>query len=231
MPTYCSTLSPKPLFCADFDEGLTLKQIWDNVTSGDGTATLVNGPLVFSPPDAMSVVLNTQAKNVDCAGYKQMPPLASPAVYTLTSEVMVQQADTTSNSDAVLLTLQIYDANAPTAGYWDLQLELDYDMNGPVVYLSQDVKPADGGTETYPGFKTGAAIPLNTWAKVGLVIATSNSGAMTGMLVLNDSQVASVAASITVPNPTPEIIVGTTYANSSATSWQVRYDNVTFTEE
>lgn len=231
-PTYCSTLTPKPLFCADFDEGLSLNGIWDTVTGTGGTSSLASGSDAFSAPEAMTILTNNQPKSVDCAGYKRFAPKASPAVYTLTSEIRIDKADTSnSNSDAVLLTVQVFDGASPNSGYWDLQLELSYASNGPIVWMSEDAKPADGGTENFPEQTTGASLPLGTWNKVALAVTVTGAGQLTGSLFINDSQIVSTASTITVPNPTPQIIVGSTFAMSAGSSWQVRYDNVTFTEE
>jgi hypothetical protein len=228
VPTYCSTISPAPLFCADFDEGQALNAIWDSLTSQGGTAALTGGSNAFSAPDSMTVSLSSTAKNFDCAGYKAF--LAEKGktgtTYVLLAQVRVDEFDTGTTSDAVFLTLQFYSQSS--SAITDLQFELVEASGQQAAFLSEDILQSDGG-ESFPEQLASQAFPLNTWVQVEISINVASSGNSPVTLSFNGTKVASTTVNLTMPSPIPQIIVGSTFANALPSAWQVRYDNVVFT--
>jgi hypothetical protein len=224
-PFFCGSLSPQPLFCDDFDQG-PVTSLWDQLTSRHGTATLsTTSP--FSAPDSMLVTVNPNVGGIDCAGYKSF--YANQGVlstYTVTVEMRVDAADTTSASDAILLAMQLWNGNTS----WDLQLELSFDSASSqlAVDLSENATPGDGGPSQYTAHPLGVHLPLETWTKVAMAVNLTSTP-NTAKLFVNDVAVGSTVVSVITPDPIPEILVGVPFAVSSSTGWVEQYDNVTFT--
>ncbi len=221
---YCATVSPTPLFCDDFDEGTALATPWDQLATTGGSESLSTAS-VQSAPYAMLVTVNpnTSVTAIDVAGYKSLTAKQGVAGTATTSfEIRINAADQSSNSDAILGAIQLWNGSA----YWDLELEVFY------VSSSGDFKVSmseDDGSTYVQHFVT-PHLALGTWTRVTLsvVLPAGSAGATTATMAFNGTNVASDTVHVTTSNPIPEILIGTTFATPTSGGWSVAYDNLTF---
>lgn len=224
---FCAGLSPKPLFCDDFDEGTSLAAPWDQLT-GTGGSEAVSSASYVSSPDSMLVTVNpNQPQNsIDLAGYKSFPAKQGVAgTPALTFEIKIDAADKSSSSDAILGAIQLWNGSA----YYDVELEAFYQSgtNDFKVSLSEY-----GSTNAYVQHFVTPHIPLGAWTKVaiGIKLPAGSNGAAPATLAINGANAASVTVNVTTSNPIPEILIGTTFATPTSGGWSIAYDNVTFDE-
>jgi hypothetical protein len=224
---FCAGLGSAALFCDDFDEGTSLAAPWDQLANTGGSET-VSGASYVSAPDSMRVTVapNTPVSSIDLAGYKSFQAKQGVAgTPSLTFQIRIDAADTSSGSDGILGAIQLWNGSA----YYDLELEVFY------VSASNDFQVSMseyGSTSTYVKHVVGPHIPFSTWTKVaiGVTLPAAGDGSAPATLAINGANVASVTAHVTTSNPIPEILVGTTFATPTAGGWSIAYDNVTFEE-
>lgn len=224
---FCAGLTPTPLFCDDFDEGTPIAAPWDQLSTTGGAET-VSGASFVSSPDSMLVAVtpNQSVSSIDLAGYKSFnSKQGATGTATLTFEIRIDAADTSSASDAILGAIQLWNGSA----YYDLELEVFYvsSTNDFQVSMSEY-----GSTSTYTEHVVTPHIPFATWTKVaiGVTLPASGGGTAPATLSLNGATAASITAHVTTSDPIPEILVGTTFATPTAGGWSIAYDNVTFDE-
>ncbi len=225
-PPYCASLAPQPVFCDDFDEG-PLKTPWDHVSSTGGVAALADGAgLETSPPYAMLVSTTGLASLVDVAAYKTFGKVVASQTLTLSFDLRVIAADETQKSDAVVGSIQIFDA----VQNWDLQLELQWNAATGAFdgFLSEDGTLGDGGSKYQQS--AGSVVALDTWTHVTIEEDIGLFGTPTlGKISFDGATPIQMPLHATTTTAADyEMIVGVTYVPPSSAAWAVRYDDVTF---
>jgi hypothetical protein len=219
---FCAGLTPAPLFCDDFDEPGALSAPYDQLLTGGGAASSDGTYYVSSPHSLLtSVTANEAAANVDVAGYKSFTSKQGAAgTYTLSFDIRIDASDTTTNSDAVLGAIQLWNGSAA----WDLELEVAYGNGSFTAWLTEN-----GGSD-YAQHAASKTLPSGAWTRVsiGITLPADSSGMAAATMSFGGTQVASSMVHVETSNPIPELIVGPTYASPSTGGWAVRYDNVTF---
>jgi hypothetical protein len=171
----------------------------------------------------VDVTANAAANNVDVAGYKSLPAKQGVAgTVTLAFDVRIDAGDTSSASDALLGSIQLWNGSAT----WDLELEVSYDSAATAyaASLSEDTP--------YVSHATSKTIPTGAWTHVSMtiVLPTGSGGATTATLSIGGSLAISTTVHVSTSTPIPEAILGFGYATPAAGGWSVRYDNVTLDE-
>ena len=223
--TFCAGLSPKPVFCEDYDEG-SVSAGWDQVSSQGGKAG-VSTTAFQSGPASMLVATNTLASGgiVDVAEYKEFPALAGKAqTMTLAFDVRFETIDSTKH-DIVFGSIQLVDASGAT---YELQLDAVLTTAGDLQLDMPELTTTAGGGTTYVDHTVSTHVATQTWLHVVMtekVPAASGVGAAT--LSINGTQLLSTSINVLVTNWTPELIIGISYVAPPSNPWGVRYDNVT----
>ena len=216
---FCASLSPKPIFCADFDEG-SVTAGWDDTHLDQGTVTLSTTTSVSSPAAALAQTPATQTGYPVAALEKKFPQP--------TGDVVV----------AFDLDLETIDPNAP---YTKL-LALSFDGNNPpfVFYLqipdpshvdvALAVPQADGG-ESYDDFGVAGLPQLGKWThvEIDLFKSTTDATMASGQVLFDGSAVIpkfDFGSSAALGNVT--LAVGVVGANSPTNAWSVHVDDVTY---
>jgi hypothetical protein len=222
---YCTSLSPAPLFCDDFDEG-ALAAPWDQLADTSGAETLNTAEYVSAPYSMLvSVDPDAAVTAIDVAGYKSFTAKQGVAgTATATFDIRINAADESSASDAIVGAIQLWNGSA----YWDLELEVFYASSTHDFSVSMS---EDDGT-SYVQHAATAHLAMDAWTRVTLavVLPAGAGGATTATMAFSGTTVASATVHVSTNDPIPEILIGTTYATPAAGGWSVAYDNVTFDE-
>lgn len=224
--TYCAGLSPKPVFCEDYDEG-SVSNGWDQVSSQGGKAG-VSTTAFQSGPASMLVATNTLASGgiVDVAEYKEFPALAGKAqTMTLAFDVRFETVDSTKH-DIVFGSIQLVDASGAT---YELQLDAVLTTAGDLQLDMPELTTTAGGGTTYVDHTLSTHVATQTWLHVVMTEKVpAASGVGTATLSINGTQLLSTSINVLVTNWIPEVILGISYVQPPSNPWGVRYDNVTF---
>ncbi|HEY2517530.1 MAG TPA: hypothetical protein VGI39_41940 [Polyangiaceae bacterium] len=226
-PGFCAALGSAALFCDDFDESTALAAPWDQLTGTGGSEAASSASSVSSPHSMLVTVNSNQPDNaIDLAGYKSFPSKQGVAgIATLTFEIEINAADKSSNSDAILGAIQLWNGSA----YFDVELEAFYQSGTNDFKVSMSEY---GSTNAYVQHFVSQHIALGVWTKValGITLPAAGNGSAPATLAINGVNAASVTVNVTTNNPIPEILVGTTFATPTSGGWAIGYDNVTFEE-
>ena len=216
---YCQTLTPKVLFCEDFDEG-SLTAGWDATnTTSPATATLSTS--TFESPPASFLAL---APNVPLSQYLRSDlektftgPIGNAA---LTFDLYLGQVD--PNTPYTKLVSLEFDGNNP-AYYLYIQIP-----NSTTIDIADQEPTADGGVQ-YGDFGPSPIPALNTWTHVELDLASSGNVTTAASLLLNGTVVIPV---FSLPSPDAfgnvTLEIGLAGLGGPTSGWSVQVDNVTF---
>jgi hypothetical protein len=231
--SFCASLSPKPLFCQDFDRAPLAMEGWDEITGVGGSSSL-SGSEFVSAPSALQVQSGALSRNatVDVAAYKAFAALAAtPAVFTFSLDLRVDLYDSSRSSDAVLCAFVLKDAAGTV---WSLQLAATYDGTNLSVDFAEDAVPSGGGPEVYASHPASKTLPLAAWTRVTMEVTlheTNGPAAATrntARLLFGSVEVANVALHVLAVDGTPEIVVGYEWITPPSPPWSSLYDDVTF---
>jgi hypothetical protein len=224
-PTWCSALTPRPLFCEDFDEG-AIAPGWSSVHMTGGSI-LLDTTEFQSAPGALiadSAVIASMKPSVDLAAYRSFA-ITGRATFagTLDLDFRVDRADAPGGV-AVLAQFGLADGGGG-ASYF-LQLVAISNGTKPLSIGVSEVAFPGNGPINHPATQT---IPLATWTHVTLSLtAPFGGGAGTAVLGLDGMLAERIAVDVPLQNRAQTIAVGLTYASAPSTGWTAVFDNVTF---
>lgn len=206
-PTYCSTVSPVPLFCDDFDGDFpALSPPWDSVDMSAG-AISITGTVESSPPSSVSFALNAQTACRSSTLSKG---------FSTSYGTLDLSFDLYPDAGAGLVA-----SVALTTGF---QVDLSFGQPGQgETYIQQNAK---NRLISYHNF---AQFPApSTWVRVTLEIALAPVSRIT--VSLDGTAVHTVAidpGKLLDAHGAPTIYIGPTCYNK-APARQLYYDNVVF---
>jgi len=222
--SFCASLSPKPLFCADFDEGSATAG-WDSVSGQKGTASLNTSESTSAPASMAIDTVAISSGQVDCAGYKLFPTLVNKAL-TMTLAFDVRFDATDAKKDAVIGSIQL---NAANGTLYEVQVDVAMSTSGDLTVDVPELTTPTSGTETYVDHTLSKKLALGQWHHIVLLeTAPASSGSGSLVVTIDGSQAFSGSINVLVSSWTPEVIMGTSYIASPSSAWSIRYDNVTF---
>ena len=212
--TYCTSLAPRPLFCADFDQG-AVDRGWAGLTGFGSldTATSVSAPRsckFFVPADdggsghRQGFLTNSFTDDVGRA--------------TLSFEVRIGQ----SAADQTLATIRLSSGGGPVP----YLLEFAFNVASPFV---REHVAADGGEATVD-HPMALGIPADAWTKVTIELVSTASG-RTGSLHVDVDGGAACDFTVSAPNAfgTPTVAIGSVDVGPLADkAWTAWFDNVVF---
>jgi len=224
-PTWCAALNPRPLFCADFDEG-AIDPGWTSVHMTGGSIVLDTTEFQSAPGAliAVSDVLASTRAMVDLAAYRSFA-ITGRATFagTLDLDFRVDRADAPGGV-AVLAQFGLADGGGG-ASYF-LQLVAVSNGSRPLSIGVSEVAFPGSGPVNHPVMQT---IPLATWTHATLSLtAPFGGGAATAVLGLDGMLAEKIAVNVPLQNRTQTIAVGLTYTSAPSTGWTAVFDNVTF---
>jgi hypothetical protein len=225
VPTWCSALNPRPLFCEDFDEG-AIAPGWTSVHMTGGSIVLDTTEFQSAPGAliADSDVLASTRAMVDLAAYRSFA-ITGRATFagTLDLDFRVDRADAPGGV-AVLAQFGLADGGGG-ASYF-LQLVAVSNGSRPLSIGVSEVAFPGSGPVNHPVTQT---IPLATWTHATLSLtAPFGGGAATAVLGLDGMLAEKIAVNVPLQNRTQTIAVGLTYTSAPSTGWSAVFDNVTF---
>jgi hypothetical protein len=221
---FCATLSPTPLFCADFDEGSPTAGFSPIHTTG-GSLSLDSAEFVTSPGALLAQSSAIAAGGVvDTTVYRSFALSGQTLTATLDWDVRVDQADA-AGGVAVLGELALHDAGGDV---YFLQLQVTSNGGAPLsCNLPEVYVPSTGGAGAYTAHPASATIALSRWTHVTLsMTAPFAGGAGTATLSLDGMQAESTPISVAVSGFTPSFGIGLPYASGPSQGWTAVFDDV-----
>jgi hypothetical protein len=226
-PTFCSKLTPSPLFCEDFDEGPLSG--WSYVHTTYGTVTLDKTEFK-SPPGAMIAQsgMTTSPSFADVAAYRTFPSTGQAFAGAIEIDLRVDRADS-PGAYAVLAQIAFVDGSG--TGSYILQIVPHSNGSAPLGVGFNEVYFGPGSSGIPIVHSVSQTIALATWTHIKLAAAIpAAGGAGTATLALNGTQVASCAINVPVKSFSTAIGAGVLWASDPSNGWTAVYDNVTFNE-
>jgi hypothetical protein len=225
-PAFCASLSPRPLLCADFDEG-SATSAWSYVHTTSGTIAL-DGTEFRSPPGAMitqSAIAGSGT--VDVAGYGSFA-LTGQSTFTGTVglDFRVDRADATGGL-AVLAQIGLLDGTG--GGQYFVQFVTSSNGAAPLDCSVNEIYFATGTTSMPVRHPVAQTIPIGAWTHLTLsIVAPFGGGAGTQTLALNGVQVGTSSITVPVRNFSQAAGIGLTFVQTPSNGWTAVFDNVTF---
>jgi hypothetical protein len=216
---WCEGLSPKPLFCEDFDEE-SLGDAWTSMTTSSASIRLDNLVSV-SPPSslyvAMPAVTTTNADAFMTAAFKQT--LSGPSVFNFDMFI--------DNFADQVTDTHIADLKMP--GGYGLDVEIDSWTHINLV----EWFPKPDGAPQYELFtiSAGNEIQEGTWFKFEIKTEPPSGGTGIGFVTLSMNGKVLVdreALGVLIAAGSPQIDVGVYWPHEGESEWLVHFDNVTF---
>lgn len=160
---WCSTVSPTPTFCADFDEG-AFDSGWSSSQATNGTIGLDNA-LYTSPHDSLVASSATTNANVQAAVFNQFA--ASGSAYHYAFDLHVDAVST--GAEPVFAEVQLFEGT--TLGYG---LTFIVESGGALIEESY----TNGGVQ-FVDTPLSMAPPIGTWTRVTIDIGAPPAGNVT----------------------------------------------------
>ncbi len=230
---FCTSQSPAPLFCDDFDEdpldAAAFTAPWEHIAQTGGTVVRSEGIVTSEPFAMVSTATSPVTASIDLAAYQVFPALTKTVQMTLAFDLYVSAADKTKNSDAVLAAIEL--VGGLGGERWALQLETSYvavDGGGALDVLFSENRSPAGDAGSYTSHPVSQRLPLGAWTRVKMDATVATSGVATIALHFGTTEVAKDSVAVVVLDGQPQILVGLTYASISTEGWTARYDDVTF---
>ncbi len=227
---FCSTVTPAPSVCSDFDEGAALTLGWstggvspDPSLAGGGTRTL-DGIVFDSPPFSLAATTPTLKTTKDAASsilIKYLP--TTPPVLTIAAEVYIPSAASISTGGGVLLLGVIFGGEPPGGGAAILLVPTGTEL---AVWSL-------GGLGSYTPKVFSKSLPVGAWIQVILTLTppTASDAGGGSIVTANASTQAGYNAVASIPVPSEltdmqaSVIVGLQAAGPMQ-ALRVNYDNV-----
>jgi hypothetical protein len=224
--TFCSKLSPSPLFCEDFDEG-SYASGWSSVHTMLGSLGLDTTEYT-SPPGAMIAQSGATAQPAmaDVAGYRSFALTGQNFIGAIELDLRVDRADL-ARAFAVLAQIKLLDGSG--TGEYVLQLVTTSNGAAPLTASFNEIYFGPGSTGQPVVHSASQTIALATWTHIKLSAAISATGGSSlAALSFNGRQVAASSIGVPVKNFSPSIGAGILWASNPSSGWTAVYDNVTF---
>ena len=213
---FCASQSPAHLLCDDFDE--TPIQGWnlDTVLGSQG----VDGTASTSSPS--SYLVTTQAlTSSSVAQIRRFLTIGrTPKSFHLEYDLRIDQRDATAGGGAALASVEVSDASAGSA------YTLDVAVHPSGSTLEENWQPSVS-VNTFRETSLTKTPTVGKWVRVGVdaTFGVSPTATVTfdGAVVLDR-----VALQPSPTSGVTTVYLGLTYLKGPATSWKVRYDDVTF---
>ena len=215
---FCASLSPAPIFCADFDEGQPASFGWTSSALQAGGTVALDPQIARSPPNSMDSVCPSLDAGMDCYAILALHRVAPASEILAGFDLWL---DGLGNGTAQLANIELLDAQDNATYAFDL----DVNANGAFV-----VEEAVGGGSFMQVATQGSLVPQQ-WAHVAIdfaIVADAGSGAtMTvdvgGVRVLDHHTIPSLAPG------RPYFSLGV-YTQDRTSEWRMHADNVTYDE-
>jgi hypothetical protein len=229
-PTFCESLSPKPLFCADFDEGeANAYDGWSYYHHTTGTLA-IDTTEYLSPPAAMIAntdVVTGSGVAVDTAVYEgQFTLTGQTFAGTLDFDLRVDQVDATGGV-AVLAQFGLTDGAG--GGLYYLQFVTTSNGSSPLSCQVAEIYFSSGTPGMPVDHAVTSTIPLLTWTHVQLSMTVPFAGgAGTSTVHISGAAPSTSAIQVPVQKFSQTIGVGLLYASTPSNGWTILVDNVVF---
>jgi hypothetical protein len=220
---FCASLSPKPLFCDDFDHEQLPGQ-WSEQHAMNGSEQL--DPMSFvSPPDSLLVQYAALAANqpLNAVLRKQLTQLPFTGLPSkLTFEVFLEpvRADMTANAISVVASVDYFDV---AGDRYAMQFSQQVNAGQVVLRFEEQAQPANMGTMQV-NHPLPDALPFGQFTDVRLVVMGGRAQVTYGGTVETD--VALIAPTPVTPTRV-QLSLGATFESTPSAGWAMRYDNVT----
>jgi hypothetical protein len=225
---FCSAV-PRPrsgdgiFFCDDFDVG-SLPALWNSANEISGTLAQ-NGGAWVSPPNSLDIAIGAlaaeQPVNVSLRASLTPPPL--PAMMTFAFALDPVQIDTAANASMVLAAI---DFLADAQNRYTVQLAFAVQNAAPTTVL--DELYSDG--RPYVPHAVPVPLTMGSFTNVAIQVDWTGGMAAQAAVLMNGSQALSVPLTMNVQATSLQISIGTTYSTEPSSGWEIRYDNVLFTD-
>jgi hypothetical protein len=209
---FCSTLSPAPYLCHDF-ETVGLPGPWNEVyLRRTATLTVEDGGYA-SARAALLDLPGIVGGGGDTAASLRRRLVGSPAKITVSLSVLVEARGETE-FDLVILS---------AAGGYNLSFEI-IGATGALRF-DEDVPLPDGGETQKPTSTTGT-LPLGTWTPLRLVVDNNGLSAAAELFVNGASVGSALSPAPQCFGPNADVNIGDDAMDARPADWRVRVDDV-----
>jgi hypothetical protein len=229
---FCPSTPPGgQFFCDDFDDH-ALPGAWNTFGQTGGTLFETDAAAVSKPnaldlttlPASTGQVVDVALRTVLTGS---LPAL--PATLRFAFAIEPVQIDVTSGAAIVLGAVDFLDA---AGNRYSLGLAINVSSGAPALTLGEQTGYADGGVVyvAHP-FSTTLPLTMSAWNPVVIELDwTATTNVQAHVYVNGADELDVTTLNMTVQASQLQIGVGTSYVTEPGTAWELRYDNVLFTE-
>ena len=221
---FCAKLSPRPLFCEDFDER-GLPGPWSTFHQVGGTLSIDNAGFVSAPNSLFArygaMPVGPELDDVLRVAFSLQN---GPATTALELQVRPTIADPTPNAAVVIAAVDFIDV---ANNRYSVQFTLVNKAGVPNVLLEEQSGFANGGTSYVP-HAIPDPVPLGQWTDLRLTIVAASATAAEAHVFFGAAHEIDVALNVTVRATKVQLDVGSTYETQPSMGWGVFYDNIAF---
>jgi hypothetical protein len=234
--SYCSSLSPQPKFCSDFDD-CRYPAPWTEYLQIDGGGLLGLDSISYSKPYSLLAADFMGLEQTDLADlrttFSSIPATASTLTFAFAIEPVSFDYMGTEMPRLVVAAIDFLDSADGGSNH----LQITRVINGTIYNLALDeLSPGCGSAQYASHDLTGPPLQQNQWMGVRLTVnrtaAPPTASVMleppgspgdAGTTALPDTQLCTSVAASQV-----RIGIGSIYKRQPSASWANRFDNVTF---
>jgi hypothetical protein len=219
---FCATLSPKPLFCQDFDEG-PVATGWDNINANVGTVDVSSAQSV-SPPKSLLATFPS-ATNLYVFDYVAKNFKAPIGNATLEFDLDMDTIDPSQQYTKVVEF--VFSGNTPN---YILYLQITDSTTLSMVYQ----QPTSDGGVTFGDYGGTQLPPLGKWTHVKIDLfksTTDSSTAAADLFIDGNVALTSFPLGSSAAFGDVALRIGLPGVSVPTTAWKVYIDNVTFDEK
>jgi hypothetical protein len=221
---FCTKLSPRPLFCEDFDEH-ALPGPWSTFHQVGGTLSIDNTTFVSAPNSLFArygaMPMGAELDDVLRAAFSLQN---APATTALELQVRPTIADPTPNAAVVIAAVDFLDA---ANDRYSVQFTL-VNKGGVLNVLFEEQSGFAGGGTSYVPHAITDPMPLGQWTDLRLTIVASSATSAEAHVFFGTTHEIDVPLNVTVRATKVQLDVGSTYESQPSMGWGVFYDNVAF---
>jgi hypothetical protein len=223
LPAFCASLSPRPVFCDDFDEH-PLPGVWDTLTQTGGTVTLDNAASV-SPPKSLlakdSALQPGQPLDSALRMHFSLPP--PPTTFVWDFWIQPVAVDTGTTAAIVFASIDFTDG---ASNRYSVQFTL-FQNGGPLgVRMEEQSGFADGGS-SYTAHPLPDPLPIGKWTDLRLTLTRTAATSASARVTFDSAVEMDAPIGMTVNGSTLQMTIGSSYETEPSQGWTIRYDNVT----
>jgi hypothetical protein len=214
--TFCAALTPKPLFCLDFDEGSATAG-WSQVDQTMAKVGLTTSEFV-SAPGAMKAA--TQYAGADATGHYLAPLSGQSLTIHMTASIRV---DASASGIADLLVLSFSDGSGDT---YLLQAEVSDTGTGSLTVNLPETYAPRNASQSYVDHFGAQPLSSASWTSFTMTMtAPLSGGAGTATFAYGAGQI-STSINVPISLASVDFAAGLAYVQSGG--WTVVLDDVTF---